>query len=388
LKGEDEGEGESLALIKKDMTLQTELVTMNMGPHHPSTHGVFRMRVTLDGEVVREMEPMFGYLHRGLEKLAEGRTYTQIIPFTDRLDYVSSMAGNFSYCEAVEKLAGIQVPERAEYIRVIVCELQRMVNHLIAVGFFINDLGALQTPLQYMWREREKIVDLFEMLCGQRFLYNYMRIGGVSHDVPPEFIPALNKFLDDFTGYYGEFEDLLKGNEIIVSRTIGTGVIKAAQAINASLSGPCLRAAGVDWDLRRDNPYSIYDRFKFDVIVGENGDNWDRYRVRMGEIMQSYRIVRQAVDQFKQVAPGPVRASVPKLLRPPKGDVYAAIEAPKGEQGFYIVSDGSIAPYRWHVRAPDFINLGALRDMVVGSKIADLIVTFGSIDICLASVDR
>jgi len=367
------------------MALKTELVTLNMGPHHPSTHGVFRMRVTLDGEVVVDMEPMFGYLHRGLEKLAEGRTYTQIIPFTDRLDYVSSMAGNFGYCLAVERLMGIEVPERAEYIRVIVCELQRIVNHLIAVGFFINDLGALQTPLQFMWREREKIVDLFEMLCGQRFLYNYMRIGGVSHDLPPEFLPALEKFLEDFPFYHREFEELLSGNEIIQARTKGVGVITAEQAINASMSGPCLRAAGVDWDLRRDNPYSIYDRFKFRVITGENGDNWDRYRVRMGEMMESWSIVRQALEGLPE---GPVRAEVPNLLRPPRGEVYVAIEAPKGEQGFYLVSDGSIAPYRWHVRSPDFINLTALRDMVVGSKIADLIVTFGSIDICLASVDR
>ncbi len=370
------------------MALKTELVTLNMGPHHPSTHGVFRMRVTLDGEMVVEMEPMFGYLHRGLEKLAEGRTYTQIIPFTDRLDYVSSMAGNFAYCAAVEKLAGVEVPERAEYIRVIICELQRMINHLIAVGFFINDLGALQTPLQYMWREREKIVDLFEMQSGQRFLYNYMRIGGVSHDLAPEFIPALEKFLDDFIGYYSEFEDLLKGNEIIQARTIGTGVISAEQAIDYAMSGPCLRATGVDWDLRRDDTYSIYDRFDFDVIVGKNGDNWDRYRVRMGEIMQSHRIIKQALEQLKELPPGPIKADLPNLLRPPAGDVYAAIEAPKGEMGFYLVSDGSIAPYRWHCRAPDFVNLCALREMVVGGMIADLIVTFGSIDICLASVDR
>lgn len=367
------------------MTMQTELITVNMGPHHPSTHGVFRMRVTLDGEIVREVEPMFGYLHRGLEKLAEGRTYTQIIPFTDRLDYVSSMAQNFGYCLAVEKLAGIQVPERAEYIRVIVCEMQRIVNHLIAVGFLINDLGALQTPLQYMWREREKLVDLFEMLCGQRFTYNYMRIGGVSQDLPPEFLPALRKFLDDFPGYYAEFEDLLKGNEIIVSRMVGTGILPRQQAINASASGPVLRASGVDWDLRRDDPYSIYDRFKFDVPVGTRGDNWDRYRVRMEEMMQSYRIIKQAIEEIPE---GPIRAQVPHLLRPPKGDAYVRIEAPKGELGFYLVSDGSIAPYRWHVRAPAFINLTALRDMVIGGKIADLIVTFGSIDICLAEVDR
>ncbi len=367
------------------MSIKTELITLNIGPHHPSTHGVFRMRVTLDGEVIRELEPIFGYLHRGLEKLSEGRTYTQIIPFTDRLDYVSSMAGNFGHCLAVERLGGIEVPERAQCIRVMVCELQRMVNHLLAVGFFINDLGALQTPLQLMWREREKIVDLFEMVSGQRFTYNYMRIGGVSHDLPPEFIPALEKFLDDFPGYYQEFEDLLVGNEIVQARSIGTGAISAEDAISASLSGPCLRAAGVDWDLRRDDPYSGYENYRFNVITGRNGDNWDRYRVRMKEIMQSHGIVRQAIEKLPE---GPVRAKVPSLLRLPKGDAYSAIEAPKGELGFYIVSDGSIAPYRWHVRAPAFINLTALRDMVVGDKIADLIITFGSIDICLAEVDR
>jgi len=367
------------------MTLKTELVTMNMGPHHPSTHGVFRMRVTLDGEDVVELEPMFGYLHRGLEKLAEGRTYTQIIPFTDRLDYVSSMQGNWGHCLAVEKLAGIEVPERAEYIRVIVGELQRMINHMLAVGFFITDLGAMQTPFLLMFREREKLVDLYEMLCGQRFLYNYMRIGGVSHDLPPEFLPAVNKFMDEFPAYFQEFEGLLKGNETIQARAIGTEVISAAQAVNYSMSGPCLRATGVDWDLRRDIPYSIYDRFEFEVITGKNGDNWDRYRVRMEEVMQSYSIVRQALEQLPE---GPVQARVPKLIRLPRGEGYAAIEAPKGEMGFYIVSDGSIAPYRWHVRSPDFINLGALREMVIGSKIADLIATLASIDICLGSVDR
>lgn len=367
------------------MALKTELVTLNMGPHHPSTHGVFRMRVTLDGEVVRDVEPMFGYLHRGLEKLAEGRTYTQIIPFTDRLDYVSSMQGNWGYCMAVEKLAGIEVPERAEYIRVIVGELQRIINHMLAVGFFITDLGAMQTPFLLMFREREKLVDLFEMVCGQRLLYNYMRIGGVSHDLPAEFFPAIAKFMEEYPSYFEEFEALLKGNEIVQARTIGTGIISAEQAINYSLSGPCLRAAGVDWDLRRDATYSVYDRLKFDVITGQNGDNWDRYRVRMEEIMQSYRIVKQAL---KRLPEGPVLAEVPRLLRPPKGEVYVAIEAPKGEQGFYIVSDGTIAPYRWHVRSPDFINLGALREMVIGSKIADLIATLASIDICLGSVDR
>ena len=367
------------------MVLKTELVTVNIGPQHPSTHGVFRIRATLDGEIVREIEPMFGYLHRGIEKLAEGRTYTQIIPFTDRLDYVSSMTNNLAYVMAVEKLAGIEVPERAEYMRVIIAELQRIANHMLAIGFFTNDLGAFMTPLLYFWREREKIVDLFEMLSGQRLTYNYMRIGGVSQDFPSEFIPALNKFLDELPGFVEEFEDLLKENEILRARSIGTGVLSKEQAINASLSGPVLRATGVDWDLRRDDPYSIYDRLEFDVITGENGDNYDRYRVRMEEIKQSMRIIKQAVEQLPE---GEIRAKVPLMLRPPKGEVYGHFEAPKGELGFYIVSDGSIAPYRFHVRAPTLINLTTLRDMVVGGKIADLIITFGSIDICLGEVDR
>lgn len=367
------------------MSLKTELITLNIGPHHPSTHGVFRMRVTLDGEIVREVEPMFGYLHRGLEKLAEGRTYTQIIPFTDRLDYVSAMQGNWGHCLAVETLGSIPVPERAEYIRVIVGELQRIINHMLGIGFFLTDLGAFQTPFLLFFREREKIVDLFEMLSGQRFLYNYIRIGGVSHDLPPEFFPAVEKFMAGYPGYFQEYEELLTGNEIVQARTIGTGVISAEDAISYSMSGPNLRAAGVDWDLRRDMPYSIYDRFDFDVITGRNGDNWDRFRVRMKEIMQSHRIVRQALDGIPE---GSIQTELPNLLRLPEGDAYVPIEAPKGEQGFYIVSDGSIAPYRWHVRSPDFINLGAIRDMVVGTKIADMIATLASIDICLGSVDR
>ncbi|MDY6911940.1 MAG: NADH-quinone oxidoreductase subunit D, partial [Chloroflexota bacterium] len=297
------------------MALKTELITVNIGPQHPSTHGVFRIRATLDGEIVRDIEPMFGYLHRGIEKLAEGRTFTQIIPFTDRFDYLAVMTNNIAYCMAVEKLAGIEVPERAEYIRVIVGELQRVANHMLAVGFFTSDMGALMTPLLYFWREREKIVDLFEMLSGQRLTYNYARIGGVSQDFPPEFLPALNNFLEEFPGFMEEFEDLLQENEILLARAMGTGVLTKEQAINASVSGPLLRATGVDWDLRRDDPYGIYDRFEFDVITGENGDNFDRYRVRIEEIKQSMRIIKQAVAQIPE---GEVQTKVPLMLRPPK----------------------------------------------------------------------
>jgi NADH-quinone oxidoreductase subunit D len=367
------------------MELKTQPFVLNIGPSHPSTHGVFRMRVTLDGEVIVELEPIFGYLHRGIEKLAEGRTYTQNIPFTDRFDYAASMMNNFAYVLAVEKFAGIKVPERAEYLRVIVAELMRIARHLLAVGFLTNDLGAMMTPLLYMWREREKIVDLFEMLCGQRLTYNYMRIGGVSHDVPPEFLPALKKFLKEMPDFVNEYDQLLAENEVLLARTKGVGILPADLAINSSVSGPMLRASGVKWDIRKADPYSVYNRFNFDIPTGAAGDTYDRYRVRIEEIRQSTRIVEQAIEQLP---PGEVCTKVPTLLRPPKGDVYTRIEASTGELGFYLVSNGSIAPYRFRVRSPELLNLTVLRDISIGWKIADLIAIFASIDIALGEVDR
>jgi NADH-quinone oxidoreductase subunit D len=367
------------------MVIKTEPFILNMGPQHPSTHGVFRMRVTLDGEVVVDLEPIIGYLHRGIEKLAEGRTYTQNIPFTDRLDYVASMTNNLAYVLAVEKLAGIEIPERAEYLRIIMAESMRIASHLMAVGFFINDLGALMTPMLYMWREREKLLDLFEMVCGQRLTYNYMRIGGVSQDVPEEFLPALKRFVAEMPRFIDEYDQLLSQNEIVLVRSKGVGILPRETAINIAASGPVLRASGVKWDIRKADPYSIYDRFDFDIPVGTVGDNYDRYRVRIQEIRQSVRILEQAIAQLPE---GEVCAEVPHLLRPPVGEVYGHIEAPKGELGFYLVSDNSIAPYRFHIRPPTMINLTALKDMVVGWKVADLIITFGSIDVCLGEVDR
>jgi NADH-quinone oxidoreductase subunit D len=367
------------------MAIKTEPFILNMGPQHPSTHGVFRMRVTLDGEVIVDVEPIIGYLHRGIEKLAEGRTYTQIIPFTDRFDYVASMTNNLAYVMAVEKLAGIKVPERAEYLRIMMAEAMRISSHIMAVGFLLNDLGALMTPVLYMWRDREKLLDLFEMVCGQRLTYNYMRIGGVSHDIPEEFLPAFTKWVDEMPGYLDEYDNLLARNEILLVRTKGVGVLPRDLAINSAASGPVLRASGVDWDLRRDDPYSIYDRLKFDVPVGTNGDNYDRYWIRIQEARQSVRMLKQIL---KDLPEGEVCADVPNLLRPPVGEVYGRIDAPKGELGFYLVSDNSIAPYRFHVRPPTLINLTALRDMVIGWKVADLIVTFGSIDVCLGEIDR
>ena len=367
------------------MALKTEPFVLNLGPVHPSTHGVFRMRATLDGEVVVDIEPVFGYLHRGIEKLAEQRTYTGFIPLTDRLDYIASMSNNLAYCLAVEKLAGIKVPERAEYLRVIMAELQRIAAFLIAVGAFLNDCGAFFTPFLYMFREREKIIDLFEMASGQRLTYNYMRVGGVSQDIPWEFLPALRKFVERMPRFIDEYDRLLMQNEILLARAKGVGILTKEQAINCSASGPVLRASSVKWDIRQADPYSIYDRFEFDIPTGSVGDCYDRYRVRVEEMRQSLRIIEQAMEQLPS---GPVRSEVPHLVRPPAGEAYAHIEAPKGELGFYLVSDNSIAPYRCHIRAPSLINLTALREMVIGWKIADAIIIFGSIDICMGEVDR
>jgi NADH-quinone oxidoreductase subunit D len=343
------------------------------------------MRVTLDGEVVVNLEPIFGYLHRGIEKLAEERTYTGIIPLTDRLDYVASMTNNLAYCLSVEKLAGIKVPERAEYLRVIMSELQRIAAHLISIGSFFNDCGAYFTPFLYMFRERERIVDLFEMVTGQRLLYNYMRPGGVSQDIPDEFLPALQEVLKQMPLYIDEYERLLKDNEILYARARGVGILTKEMAVNIAASGPVLRGSGVKWDIRKVDPYSIYDRFEFDIPTGTQGDCYDRYRVRVEEMKQSLRIVEQAA---KQIPGGPVRSDVPQLIRPPVGEAYGHLEAPTGEVGFYLVSDGSIAPYRCHIRAPSLMNLTALRDMIVGWKVQDLIVIFGSFAITMGEVDR
>ncbi len=367
------------------VTLKTEPFVINLGPVHPSTHGVFRLRATLDGEVVLDIEPIIGYLHRGIEKLAEGRNYKQDIPLTDRLDYVASMSNNLPYVMAVEKLAEIAVPERAEYLRIIMAEMQRIASHLLAVGSLANDLGTFFTPFQYMFREREKIVDLFEMVCGQRLLYNYMRFGGVSHDIPDEFIPALSKLVSTMPGFIDEYDQLLAENEILLARLKGVGILPKELAINSSVSGPVLRASGVEWDIRKVDSYSVYDRFKFDIPTGVIGDCYDRYRVRIQEMRQSVHILEQAIEQLPA---GGVLAKVSPRLKPPGGEAYAHIEAPKGELGFYLVSDNSEKPYRLHIRAPSLINLTALREMVIGWKLADVIVTFGSIDICLGEVDR
>ncbi len=367
------------------MPIKTEPVTINMGPQHPSTHGVFRLRVTFDGEVVLDVEPIIGYLHRGTEKLAEERNYVQVVTLTDRLDYVSAMTNNLAYVRTVEKLADIDVPERAMYLRVISAELQRISSHLVATGFLLNELGAFATPLIYCFRERERILDMFEMLCGARITVSYMRPGGVLQDAPEDIWPRLDEYVNIMPGYIDELEGLITENEIVLARTRDVGIISAERAIAGSLTGPVLRSTGVEWDLRKAEPHEVYDRVEFDVPIGSVGDTFDRYLVRVQEMRQSVRIIKQCVEQ---IAPGPVRSEGPYFIRPPVGDAYDCTESPKGELGFYIVSDGGISPYRMHIRAPSFLNLTLLRELLVGWKVADLVVIFGGIDIVLGEVDR
>ena len=383
------------------MPLRTEPVTVNIGPQHPSTHGVLRLRVTFDGEVIVDVEPVFGYLHRGSEKLAEERNYVQILTLTDRLDYTASMTNNQAYCLAVEKVLGVEVPIRGQYLRVLAAELQRMAAHLIAVGFFLQDLGALATPLMYCFRFREKILDLFEMLCGARITVSYMRPGGVFADAPEDFWPALHDLLDEAPSLVQELEQLLMENEIVLIRTKNVGILPLDFAIANSVSGPVLRGSGIAWDWRKMDPYDIYERLDFDVPVGERGDNYDRFRVRIEEVKQSLSMVAQCA---KEIEPGPVaapgasqerlstgsvRTPLPFVLRPPAGaEAYGRIEAPKGELAFYLVSDGSISPYRCKIRSPSLINLTILRELLIGWKLADMIVTLGSIDINMGEVDR
>lgn len=368
------------------MPIHTEPMTVNIGPQHPSTHGVFRLRVTFDGEEILEVEPIFGYLHRGTEKLAEERNYTQIVTLTDRLDYVSSMINNQAYCLAVEELLGVEVPQRAKYLRTLTAELQRVASHLMGIGFFLQDLGTLGTPLMYGFRSREKILDLFEMLCGARITLSYMRPGGVFFDAPDDFWPALDQFLEDFDIEFAELERLILENEIVMVRTRGVSVLPLDLAINASVSGPTLRASGSDWDWRKKAPYDAYDRMDFEVPTATGGDNYDRFWVRMQEIRQSIRIVRQCVEQIE---PGATRAEVPLILRPKPGtESYGRVEASKGELAFYVVSDGGISPYRMKVRSPSLINLTVTEHLLVGWKLSDMIVTLGSLDINMGEVDR
>jgi len=364
--------------------IYTEEFFVNMGPQHPSTHGVLRLLLKMDGEVVLDMVPHVGYLHRSMEKIAENRTYFQYIPYTDRIDYSCSMFCNQGFVMTVEKLANVPVPERAEYIRVIMVELNRIASHLIWLGTFSLDLGAI-TPFLYCFREREKILDLFEMTCGQRLTYNYMRIGGVSRDITPEFIPMTKEFVKYFLPRVDEYEDILTDNPIFLSRTKGIGILDQETAIDNGVTGPSLRGTGLKWDLRKNEPYSIYDKFDFEIPSGKASDVWDRYTVRIKEMRESAKIVLQALERIPE---GPIKTKTAAVFKPPEGEIYLRIEAPRGEMGFYIVSDGSPKPYRVKIRTGSFSNLTVLPIISRGWKIADLVAIFGSLDVVLPEVDR
>ncbi|MBI4229837.1 MAG: NADH-quinone oxidoreductase subunit D [Planctomycetes bacterium] len=371
------------------MERTSDVMVINMGPQHPSTHGVLRVELKTDGEVILEATPHLGYLHRDFEKHCEAVLWGGVIPYTDRMDYVAAMNNNFGYCLAVEKLLGTEIPERASVLRVLVSELNRIASHLLAFGTYGIDIGAF-TPFLYAFREREMILDLFEHCCGARLTYNYIRIGGVSRDLPPEFEPKCRRLVRTMREAIPEYNNLLSYNQIFVARTRDIGVIPAELAIAWGCTGPVLRGSGVKWDLRKDEPYSIYPELQFEVPVGKGevgtvGDCWDRYMVRLREMEQSVDLVEQCLDRLK---PGPVMAKGTRSVKPPKGEVYHRTETPRGELGFYIVSDGGKKAYRCKVRSPCFCNLSILSEIAPGHLIADMVALIGSIDIVLGEVDR
>jgi NADH-quinone oxidoreductase subunit D len=385
---------EMIAATAKELNLndaaangEEALLELSLGPHHPSTHGVFRMDVVLDGERVVKLKPVFGYLHRNHEKIAESASYLGSMPYTDRLDYIGSLTNNWAYALAVEKLAGVQVPERAEYIRVITAELTRLQNHASTIGFLTQEMGASGSPLMYSFREREKILDLFEALTGSRMMCNYMRFGGCRVDLPAGWLEQTRKVVAEFPRFLDEFERLLADNEIVLARTQGVGVLPRELAIQGGVTGPILRASGVNYDIRKVDKYGIYERFDFRVPVGEHGDVYDRYMVRMLEMRESVKILEQAL---RDIPAGPIMDTKTKIrgFRPKAGEAYGRIESPKGELGFFLISDGSPNPYRYRVRPPSLINLTVLEDMCLGSNVSDVIVIFGTIDIVLGEVDR
>ncbi len=359
-------------------------VWLNVGPQHPATHGVFRCLLQLEGEVIVDARPVIGYLHRGTEKIAEHRAYFQIIPYLDRTDYLAAMAGNLGVCLAVEKLAGIEVPKRAQYLRVLAVELNRIASHLVWLGTWGLDLGVL-TPFLWCFREREKILKMLEMMSGARLTYSYIRYGGVRDDLIPEFFDEFNKFRRDFPHFLDELEDLLNENEIFVARTKGIGIIPREKAINYGLSGPVLRASGVPHDLRKAQPYSSYEDFDFEIAVAQEGDCYARYVVRMKEMRESLKICEQAVEGLPE---GPFTTVVGWFFKAPKGSVYHAVETPRGELGVYVVSDGQRQPYRFHLRSPSFCNLSILPEVVKGYKIGDFVAILGSLDPVFGDVDR
>jgi NADH-quinone oxidoreductase subunit D len=367
--------------------LDGELLEISMGPQHPSTHGVFRMNVALDGEIVVKLKPVFGYLHRNHEQIGERTSYLGIMPYTDRLDYFASLSNNWGYAMAVEKLAGIEVPERAEYLRVILAELTRLQNHASLLGFLLSDMGAWGTPLMYAFRQREKVLDLFESLTGSRMMCDYMRFGGCRVDAPEVWMQHARKLVDDFPRFLDELETLITSNEIVIARTQDVGKLPADLAINAGITGPMLRACGVNYDIRKVDGYGYYPRFKFRVPLGDHGDVYDRLMIRALEMRESIGILKQA---FAEIPAGPIVNPKVKLraFKPPVGEAYSRIEGPKGELGFFLISEGAASPYRYHVRGPSFINLTILEDMCLGHTVADVMVILGSVDIVMGEVDR
>ena len=371
-------------------TVHGDEMILNIGPQHPSTHGVLRLKVHTDGEIVTKITPYIGYLHRCFEKHCENLTYEQATPYTDRCDYIGSMNNNFGYAVAVEQLMETKVPEKVEYMRVIVAEMNRIASHLLALGTFGLDVGAF-TPFLYCFRDRERILDLFEMLCGARLLYNYIWIGGVSHDFPVGWVEKTYEFLDYFEPKINEYNDLLTYNKIFIERSADVGVIPVDVAISYGVTGPNLRGSGVRWDLRKDDPYGIYDRFEFDIPIGTGamgsvGDCWDRYYVRVRELEECVKIIRQALDALPR--DGDVHAALPKKIRPKAGHVYSRTESPRGDLGYYIASDGSDTPTRIKMRSPAFTALSCLNEISRGWMISDVIAILGSLDIVLGEIDR
>ena len=369
--------------------LESDEMILSMGPQHPSTHGILQIILKTDGEIINAADPQIGYLHRSFEKHAENVTWKQVLPYTDRLDYIASMNNNLGYAIGVERMMGLEVNERAEHLRVIVAEMNRIASHLLALGTYGLDIGAF-TPFLYTFRDRERILNLFEELSGGRLLYNYIWIGGVAYDAPEGWRDKVLKFCDYFEPKIKEYNDILSFNKIFIDRTANVGVIPADVAINYGLSGPTLRASGVPYDLRREDPYSIYDRFEFDVIVGDGqvgtlGDSWDRYWVRVLEMYESLKIIRQACEALPE---GDAKETVPRMVKVPAGEYYMHTESPRGELGYYIISDGGKMPNRIKVRSPAFSNLSVLSAIAPGVMIADLVAIIGSLDIVLGEIDR
>jgi NADH-quinone oxidoreductase subunit D len=364
--------------------LDASELLLNMGPQHPATHGVLRVKLKLDGERVLGSECVIGYLHRGVEKIAENRTYAQFAPYTDRMDYVAAVTNGMGYVEAVEKLLGVEIPPRAQYTRMILAELQRIASHLLWLGTHALDLGAM-TPVFYTFREREEILKIFEKYCGARLTTHAFRIGGLQYDLYDGFEQECLKFCDYLPPKIDEYEQLLTKNRIWINRTRGVGVLSAEDAVAYGVTGPVLRGSGVKWDIRKAQPYEAYDKVEFEVPTGAHGDTYDRYIVRIQEMRQCVRIIRQCVERL---APGPIFGKVGKVIKPPVGEVYHSIEAPKGELGYFVVSDGSTNPYRVRVRPPSFVNLQALDIMIRGHLVADVVAVIGTLDIVLGEVDR